>query len=449
MKMDWIEQRILKIIEDRKEEISAMGRDIYAHAEMGFKEYRTAEKVAEALEGLGIRCKTGLAVTGVKGYLKSMEPGDPVIAVVGEMDALPVDNHPYTNPETGAAHCCGHNAQIAGLYGAAIALCDPEVRESLGGNVAFLAVPSEEFVDIEFKNNLMEKGVIRFGGGKSELIRLGVFDDISAAIGHHITPDVPGFILANGSTNGFVNKIAYFHGKAAHAASFPDRGADALNAALLAMHSIDLQRETFRDEDSVRIHSFLPKAGEAMNIIADHSCIESSVRAKNIRAILDGERKYDRSVRAGAIGLGCEAEVITIPGYLPTIPVKDAEVMEQVLLDLSKEEKERGLDYPVQYRNADFHEAGSTDFGEVSHILPLYQFRTGGYSGELHDAGIFVNDEQLAYIEPAKIFALTVYRMLKDGGKKIKEITEAFEPQMTKEEYLAYMEKMKRTEWMK
>ncbi len=125
-------------------------------------------------------------------------------------------------------------------------------------------------------------------GGKSELIRLGVFDDISAAIGHHITPDVPGFILANGSTNGFVNKIAYFHGKAAHAASFPDRGADALNAALLAMHSIDLQRETFRDEDSVRIHSFLPKAGEAMNIIADHSCIESSVRAKNIRAILDG-----------------------------------------------------------------------------------------------------------------------------------------------------------------
>ncbi len=164
--MDRIEQRIMKIIEDRKEEIAAMGRDIYAHAEMGFREYRTAGKVTEALEGLGIRCKTGLAVTGVKGYLKPTEPGEPVIAVVGEMDALPVDNHPYTNPVTGAAHCCGHNAQIAGLYGAAIALSDPEVRESLGGNVAFLAVPSEEFVDIEFKNNLMEKGVIQFGGGK-------------------------------------------------------------------------------------------------------------------------------------------------------------------------------------------------------------------------------------------------------------------------------------------
>lgn len=447
--MDQIERKILKIVESKKEEIIAMGRDIYAHAEMGFKEYRTADIVWKSLEKLGIQCETGLAVTGVKGYLKPNAQEEPVIAIVGEMDGLPVDNHPYVNPETGAAHCCGHNAQIAALYGAAIALSDPEVAESLDGNVAFLAVPSEEFIDIEFKNNLMEKGVIQFGGGKSELIRQGVFDDISAVIGHHITPDAPGFILANGSTNGFVNKIVHFHGKAAHAAGFPEKGADALNAAFLAMHSIDLQRETFRDEDSVRIHSFLPKAGEAMNIIADHTCVESSVRAKNISAILDGEKKYDRSIRAGAIGLGCEAEVITIPGYLPTIPAKNTELIEQVLLDLSKEEKERGIDYPVQYRNADFHEAGSTDFGEVSHILPLYQFRTGGYSGELHDAGITVNDEQLAYVEPAKIFALTVYRLLKNNGEEIRKIREVFEPQMSKEEYLSYMENTKRTEWIK
>lgn len=159
------------------------------------------------------------------------------------------------------------------MLGAAIALTDAEVKECLGGNVVFMAVPAEEYVDIEFKKKLMKEGVIEFGGGKSEMIRRGAFDDISIVVGHHIAPDTPGYTLANGSTNGFLNKVVSFHGKAAHAAGCPENGVDALNAAMLAMHAIDLQRETFRDEDSVRIHSFLPRAGEAMNVVTENACI--------------------------------------------------------------------------------------------------------------------------------------------------------------------------------
>ena len=444
--MDRIERKILEIIEQNKEAVMHMGRDIYEHAEMGFREYRTTGQIGQALEDLGISCQKGLAVTGIKGYLKPVKEQECTIAVIGEMDALPISDHTYTNPETGAAHACGHNAQIAALYGAAMALCDPEVKESLGGNVAFMAVPSEEFVDTEFKKQLMDQNIIQYAGGKSELIRIGAFDDISIAVGHHILPEAEGFVLANGSTNGFVNKITYFHGKAAHAAGAPEKGRDALNAAMLAIHAIDIQRETFRDEDSVRIHSFLPRAGEAMNIIAEHTCIESSVRAKNIKAIREAAEKYDRSMRAGAIGLGCNAEIITLPGYLPTVPLKDPSLMSQVLVDLSEEEQRAGRNYPVEYRNADFHEAGSTDFGEVSSILPLYQFRTGGYKGELHNTNISVEDEQLAYVEPAKIFALTVYRMLKDHAAEAKKIVEAFEPVMTKQQYFDYMQEMSKTE---
>lgn len=443
--MDKLEQKIIDCIEQHREEIIAAGRDIFTHAEMGYKEYRTAQIVADKLRELGIKPQTGLAVTGVKGYLKPQGSG-PVVALIGELDALPIPAHPDANPETGASHCCGHNAQIAGLLGAAIALTDPEIMQALDGNIAFMAAPSEEFVDTEFKVGLIQNGTIRYCGGKSELIRIGAFDDIDIAVGHHISPNIPGYLLANGTSNGFVNKVVTFRGKSAHAAGSPHTGVDALNAAMLALHAVDLQRETFQDEDSVRIHSFMPRAGTAINVIAEETCVESSVRAKSIRAMQDASRKYDRSIRAGATGLGCTAEIVTVPGYLPTVPLDDPSLLTGVLQDLSAEGKKRGRDYSVSVHDRDFHLSGSTDFGEVSSILPLYQFNTGGYTGELHNSNIRVTDEQLAYVETAKIFALTAYRLLKDGAAAAKKIVAAFTPELTREEYFRFMEENNRTE---
>ncbi len=443
--MDRLEQKIINCIEQHRDEIITIGRDIFTHAEMGYKEYRTAQIVADRLRQLGIEPQTGLAVTGVKGYLKPRCSG-PIVALVGELDALPIPAHPDANPETGASHCCGHNAQIAGLLGAAIALTDPEIAQALDGNIAFMAAPAEEFVDTEFKVGLIQKGTIRYCGGKSELIRIGAFDDIDIAVGHHISPNLPGYQLANGTSNGFVNKVVTFHGKSAHAAGSPHTGVDALNAAMLALHAIDLQRETFRDADSVRIHSFMPRAGTAINVIAEETCIESSVRGKNIPAMQDASRKYDRAIRAGAIGLGCTAEIVTVPGYLPTVPLDDPGLLTGVLQDLSAEGQTRGYHYPVDYCNADSHTAGSTDFGEVSSILPLYQFNTGGYTGELHNSNVRVTDEQLAYVETAKIFALTAYRLLKNQAEAAKKVLAGFHPTLTREEYFAFMEENDRTE---
>ena len=195
--MDRIEQRILQLIESHSKDIIEVGRDVYRNAELGYKEHRTSALIREKLESLGIVCGENLAVTGFKGYLKPKDAGSPVLAVIGEMDGLPISNHICANPETGASHCCGHNAQIAALIGAAIALSDPQVKEALGGNIVFMAVPAEEYVDMEFRMELQKKGVICYGGGKSELIRIGAFDDVDLAVGHHTVCNTNGYLLAN------------------------------------------------------------------------------------------------------------------------------------------------------------------------------------------------------------------------------------------------------------
>ena len=93
--MDRIEQKICDIIESKKDEIMAFGQDIFCHAELGYKETRTSGKFVEEMKKLGMEPETGFAITGVKSYLKGKGAQDgPTLAVIGEMDALPIPNHP-------------------------------------------------------------------------------------------------------------------------------------------------------------------------------------------------------------------------------------------------------------------------------------------------------------------------------------------------------------------
>lgn len=431
--MDKIEKKIVELIEQSKDEIIAIGRDIWNYPELGYKEYRTAEKFAKHLNRFEIETQEHLAITGVKGYLKGSDYSGITVALVGEMDALPIADSPYTNKETGAAHCCGHNAQMAGVMGALYALADPEVKAAIDGNIVFFAVPAEEFVEIEFKNNLMKEGKLGYGGGKSELIREGAFDDIDIAIGHHTAPDVS-IAISNHQTNGFMSKVIRYQGISSHAADAPEQGVDALNAASLAMQAVNCQRESFRDCDTVRVHGFVSKGGEAMNVISDSVTMEYSVRANNIPAILDANAKFDRSMRAGAVATGCGMELITMPGYLPVIPVKDTRAIVEALYDGAGE-------YAVCHEDPGIISGGSTDFGEVSQLIPLLQFNTGGYTCALHDKEMHPVDEYLAYVVTAKIFALMAYKLLKNGGDYARALIDSYEATLTKEEYIAYMEK--------
>src|SRR5262249_34669866 len=149
MTRDELKQRLHAAIDRRADDIVAIGEQIRRHPELGFKETKTARLVEETLRRLGLTPRTGLAMTGVRAELDGGAGEGPTFALLGELDGLVVVGHPEADPVTGAAHACGHNAQVAGMLGAAMGLADARAFDHLAGRVAFIAVPAEEDGDVE------------------------------------------------------------------------------------------------------------------------------------------------------------------------------------------------------------------------------------------------------------------------------------------------------------
>ena len=416
--MDQTEKLILEAIDQHRDEIIEFARDIYDHGELGYKEFNTAEKFIKKMKELGLRTETGLAITGTKAYLNEEKKDTASLALLGELDALRIPEHAHANPETDAAHCCGHHAQMAGIFGAALALTVPEIAEKLDGQVVFFATPAEEYGEIGFKNELRAQGKIKYGGGKCELLRIGAFDDIDLCITHHITPG-DDIIVGSGTGNGFVSKVIRCIGKAAHAAGTPEQGVNALSAASLGLQALGLNRETFRDEDCVRVHPIITKGGNLVNVVPDEVVVETLVRAKTIEAFTDAAKKTDRSFQAGAVAMGAKVEITTLPGYLPTLA-------EEALPELKRAAE---LSAPeTNVIEASGHTGGSTDVGDVQHLMPVYTFNTGGVKGGLHQVEFEVTDEEEAYIVTAKMFALGAYGLLKEKAARSRELVKNYKP---------------------
>ena len=141
----------------------------------------------------------------------------------------------------------------------------------------------------------MEEGKIQYGGGKCELLRIGAFDDVDLCLAHHSINE--GISFGSGSNNGFVSKVIKIKGKASHAAGSPEKGVNALSAASLGLQALGLNRETFRDEDCVRVHPIMTKGGDLVNVIPDQVVLETLVRGKTLEAFADASAKTDRSFK--------------------------------------------------------------------------------------------------------------------------------------------------------
>ena len=112
MTRDDLKRQVWEAIDRRAETVINLGERIRRNPELGFKETKTAALVEETLSGLGLEPETGLAMTGVKAVAVGAKGSGPSFAVIGELDALGVAGHPEADPASGAAHACGHNAQI-------------------------------------------------------------------------------------------------------------------------------------------------------------------------------------------------------------------------------------------------------------------------------------------------------------------------------------------------
>ena len=424
MKISEIKKKIIEEINEKSYKIIEIAEKIAEKPEMGYREFETARLVAEELSSLGIECREGLAVTGVKGNMKGGRSLARV-AVMGELDAVTCTNHPKADRVSGAAHACGHNAQIASMLGAAMALS--AVKDELDGDVCFFATPAEEFVELGFREKLAERGEIKFFGGKQELIRLGEFDDIDMAMMIHAEATEKNALLLNGGSLGFVAKTVNFIGKAAHAGGAPHEGINALNAAMSAMMCIHAQRETFRDEDRIRVHPIITNGGELVNTVPDKVTMETYVRGASLEAIYGAAAKVDRAIEGGSYAIGAKAEIKTHKGYLP--------LLQSEAISALMEENARLLpEMPEIIQGVDM--CGSSDVGDLSHLIPTIQPTMGGFYGKLHAEDFSVANERSAYLDTAKLMALTVADLLYNGAENALKIKADFKPALTKEEYV-------------
>lgn len=418
-------QAAVKAIDEKAEAIVQFGNQIWATPELGYKEKKTGERVREEFERIGLSTESGMALTGLRA--KTGNGKGFHICIIGEMDAVLCGGHSAADTATGAAHACGHNAQLAAMMGAAWGLMSEGVMDGLDGTVSFFAVPAEEYIDLDYRRSLRKEGKIRFFGGKQQLIYEGVFDDVDIAMMVHAQPDSPQpCVFVHGGSLGFLEKQITFHGHAVHA-SEPFDGINALNAAALAILGIHANREHFREEDKIRIHPIITKGGDAVNVVPAEVCMDSYVRGASMPAILAASQDTDRAINGAAQMVGAAAEISTAAGYLPLIQDR---LLGEVFRDaatcfISEEQIYTGIDM-----------VGSTDMGDLSHLIPCIQPTVGGFSGMLHGENFCVSNPETAYILPAKILALTVLSLLENQAEKAKQITRSFCPKMTKAEYL-------------
>lgn len=424
-----IKQKIISLIDENREELIFLSKQIEKNPELGFCEEKTSMLIREKFSELGINYKYPLAVTGTIGEISGRNT-DFNVCIIGEMDALKCSGSVIEGP-MGRAHACGHHAQVAAMLGAAIGLAKSGVMQELDGKVSFLAAPAEEFIDLDYRKTLKNNGIIQYFGGKQQLIAEGVFDDIDMALMIHAQPKEENRkFYVRGNNLGFLAKTITFQGKAVHG-SIPFDGVNALNAAALAILGMHANRETFREEEKIRIHPIITKGGDVVNSVPDEVVIETYIRGAAFEDIKKGNRAVERACVGAAKMVGAEVTFENMAGYLP---LKECYELSEIM--------ESNAAHLMGTKNLIFGEeiTGSSDIGDLSSILPVVQPSIGGFSGELHSQEFCLSDYETAILLPAKIMALTAVELLYDGAKKAKNVKEKFIPKMTKKEYISYLE---------
>lgn len=431
MTKDELKQRICRIIEEKRGEIIEIGESINQEPELGFKEKKTADKVEKLFRTLSISYEKELAVTGIKGRIKGKK-SNRTVAVLGELDAVVCARHPMADSLTGAAHCCGHNVQIAVMIAVGMALLEARAMDYLSGDVVLFAVPAEEYVEITYRNKLREEGKIEYFGGKQELIRLGAFDDIDMALQVHLLTKKgnENTVCLGSTSNGFIGKLVEYRGKAAHAAIAPSEGINALNAAVLGIMGVHALRETFREEDCIRFHPTVSHGGDLVNVVPDYVCMESYVRAASMAALRQSNMKIDRALRAGAGAIGAEVSIQNMPGYLP---MNNNSELNQIF------KMNAEVLYGEDNVRKGKHEAGSTDTGDLSHIMPTIHPWIEAVSGALHSEDYSIENIDAAYIKPAQTLAMTIIDLLYGEGEVAENLIQTYQPLLTKEQYFEFL----------
>ncbi|HEX4905246.1 MAG TPA: M20 family metallopeptidase [Acidimicrobiales bacterium] len=364
-----VKEQMVAKIDQLADVLIEASHDIHEHPELAFEEHHAHDALTAILEREGIDVTRGAfgmetafdAVVGTEG---------PTVAVCLEYDALP-----------GVGHACGHNIIATAGLGASLAAA--AFAGDGGGRVRILGTPAEER-----------------GGGKEVAIRGGALEGVDVAMMIH-PADAD---LLSMDAIAVVEYDVEFHGKAAHAAAFPQLGQNALDAAVLSYVNIAALRQHIEDTD--RIHGIFTDGGARPNIVPEHAAMTWMVRSLKREGLEPLAERVKACFEAGAAATGCTCT------YDQAFPPYDDVIDNQTMLELYGANV-AALGRPAS-RPGPKRVVGSTDMGNVSKVVPsihpMIRVAPPGISIHSHDfashARSSAGDE--AVILGAKAMAMTI-----------------------------------------
>ena len=415
------QQLIINNVDAFKQLVTDAERWLWAHPQTGYTEWEANAYMAEKFQEMGYELVMAGNIPGFYTDVETGKPG-PKLCIMSELDALDISAHPES--VNGMTHCCGHHAQGAAMLGIAAALKAPGALDGLCGTIRLMVVPAEEMIQLAFRENLRKEGVISYMGGKVEFMHRGYFDGVDLALMVHGGAAGEGEPYDFGcglGNNGCMAKTIRFKGKSAHAGGAPHLGVNAQYAAMLGLQACNDLRETLQEKDTVRFHPIMMGVNCAVNIIPDEMKIESYVRGRTLEAMKRENKKFNRALTGAALAMGAGVELCDRPGYSPEVHDKMfMELVEQCCCDLVGKERV-AFDYNAW-------STGSSDFGDLTCVMPGVQFFASGLTGVCHGIDFQVADVNRLCVNAAKAQLFVAEELLTNDGAKAKEIIAQYQP---------------------
>ncbi|HYF46144.1 MAG TPA: M20 family metallopeptidase [Acidimicrobiales bacterium] len=326
MDVEAAKQRVIDEVDRRADVLIEASHQIHGKPELAFEERFAHDLLTDILESDGLDVERH-AYGQETGFAARAGSDGPTIAVLCEYDALP-----------GVGHACGHN--VIGTAGLGAGLAAAALADELGGRLLVLGTPAEEG-----------------GGGKVLMADEGALDGVDAAMMVHPA----GGDLISMNTIAVQQLHVTYVGEAAHAAAYPYRGRNALDAAVLGYVNVAALRQHIRPTE--RVHGIFTKAGDQPNIVPKEAAAHWYVRSPNLRTLEALKGRVFACLEAGAAAAGCEMEHHwQDPAY--------ADMLDNpTMVDLYKANAER-LGRSLLDPKDGPAVVGSTDMGNVSHLVP-------------------------------------------------------------------------------
>jgi len=372
-------EEVFKSIDSKYDQYTNIAHRIWEFAEVGYQEVKSSELLQETLSKAGFKMEKGVA--GIPtAFVATYGSGKPVIAILGEFDALPgisQDAVPEVKPVPGrtAGHACGHNLFGTASSAAAIAVKDWLVANKKPGTIRIYGTPAEEG-----------------GSGKVYMVREGLFNDVDVVLHWH-----PGSLNSASFGSSLANKSGKFRftGIASHAAASPERGRSALDAVEAMNNMVNMMREHVPSE--TRIHYVITRGGEAPNVVPAFAEVYYYVRHPDRNqvvaiwervvkaaegAALGTETKMQNEVTGGvynllaneALSKTLDANLRLVGGY--TYTEQEKEFAQKIQKTFTSTVPKLESTNTIIDFGANDDKGGSTDVGDVSWVVPTVGLST-------------------------------------------------------------------------